>query len=63
MFSLATLVLAAIPFCEGTRDTQECSKWMANDMMLEQFHNPGLELDAYLEISGERIPDQFWVGQ
>lgn len=60
MFSLATLLLAAIPYCDGTIDTQECSRWMANDMVLEQAVNPGLDLDNYCEISAERIPEYFW---
>jgi hypothetical protein len=60
MFSLATLLLAAIPFCEDSTNVQECSKWMANDMVLEQTVNPGLDLGTYLEISVERLPEHFW---
>lgn len=60
MFSLATLVLASIPYCEGTINVQECSKWMANDMIIEQALRPDLDLDALCEISSERIPNHFW---
>jgi hypothetical protein len=60
MFSLATFILAAIPYCDGTIDVQECSRWMANDMVLEQYARPGLDLDMYCEISAENIPMRFW---
>jgi hypothetical protein len=60
MLSLATLLLAAIPYCEDTNNIQECSRWMANDMVLEQTVNPGLDIGTYCEISVERLPDYFW---
>lgn len=56
MFSLASFVLAAIPFCDGTIDIQKCAAWMANDMAIEHVVHPDYDLDTLLEISSERIP-------
>lgn len=60
MISLAALVLAALPYCEGTNDVQGCAQWMANDMVATQKTRPELDIDALCEIAIERLPDHFW---
>jgi hypothetical protein len=60
MFSLTVLVLAAIPMCEDSNNVTECSKWMANDMAVEQVINPGHDIGYYLECAVERAPEWIW---
>jgi hypothetical protein len=60
MISLITFFILAAPFCEGSVDVSLCSRFVANECVLEQIVNPGHDAEFYLEGAIEAAPTEWW---